>query len=142
MDCHIYKLEGISYDLTLVIIGLYNEQCRYQAMYLAWEVFPPLDSISATKTQSSPSSSGPSGTIFKLDCGYHLCASCKDINLHADEYGKSLSARLVGLNTWIWLLQHLVKGLITPFAYYNLLKVWQISLRQTCVVLSIDLTIS
>ena len=36
------------------------------------EVFIPLDSMSATETQSSPPSSGPPDTTFELDCGYHL----------------------------------------------------------------------
>ena len=36
------------------------------------EVFTPLDSMSATETQSSPLNPGPPSTTFELDCGYHL----------------------------------------------------------------------
>ena len=105
-------------------------------------IFTPFDSILATETQFLPPSSGPPGTTFELDCGYHLRTSCKDINPHVDEYGKSLSAGPVRLRAWIWLLQHPVKSLVTPLAYYNLSKVWQISFCRTFVVLSIDLAIS
>ena len=43
------------------------------------EVFIPLDSRSTTETQSSPLSSGPPGTTFELDCGYHLRICFEDI---------------------------------------------------------------
>ena len=66
-------LESISYDLILVIVGLYDEpvQISIDVPGLA-EVFIPLDSLSATKTQSSSASSGSSGTTFEPDRGYHL----------------------------------------------------------------------
>ena len=66
-------LEDISYDLILVIVGLYDEplQMPINALELV-EVFIPLDSMSATKTQSSSASSGFPGTTFEPDCGYYL----------------------------------------------------------------------
>ena len=65
--------KDMTYNLTLVIVGLYDEpvQIPIDAPGLA-EVFIPLNLMSATKTQSSPASSGPPGTTFELNCGYYL----------------------------------------------------------------------
>ena len=43
----------------------------------------PHFSESMTETQFSSSSFGLPSIIFKLDCGYNLCISCKDINPHS-----------------------------------------------------------
>ena len=66
-------LRSASYNLTLVIIGLYDELVKIpiNTPELA-EVFIPLDSMLASKSQCSPPSFGPPGTTFELDCGYHL----------------------------------------------------------------------
>ena len=47
-------------------------------------IFIPLNSMSATKTRSSPANYGPPGTTFELDCGYHLRVFYKNIQKSHD----------------------------------------------------------
>ena len=42
--------------------------------------------LSATKTQSSPPSSGPPSTTFELNCGYHLRIFYEDIKWESYDY--------------------------------------------------------
>ena len=90
---------------------------------------------------------------FELDYGYHPCAayqedrdlysksswwaSCLSYKSHEciknlpHGLSKSLSAGPLGLRAWIWLSPYPVTSSIALFAYYDPLKVWQISLHRT-----------
>ena len=69
--------------------GADNNQCTWACGSL-YRPYSPTWPITASltrfyfKTKSSPLSPGPPGTTFKLDCGYNLRVSCKDINSRPD----------------------------------------------------------
>ena len=80
-DCHIHGLEGhqLRSDSRHCRLTQWAGADTNRCTWLA-EVFTPLNSMSATKTQSSPPSFGPPGTIFELDCNYYLCVFYENIN--------------------------------------------------------------
>ena len=118
------------------------------------EVFIPLDSMSATETQSSPSS-GARDTLFRLGYGYtpsrstavaahtsptkkisalapdsikNLMIACRKNLPHGLDIANPFPPDLQG---YVHGFGHQPEGLIAPLAHYDLLKVWQISLRRT-----------
>ena len=130
-----------------------TNRCRYRLMHPGF-----LTRLSTTETQSLSSSFGPRGTTFRLGYVYTPLSRLRSPSmrllwgywikiswLHVEKtFSTGLTTNPFPPDFWDYVhgYGHQPEGLIVSLTYYDLLKIWQISLRRTCEVLSIDLATS